>query len=236
MKEKTSNYILLLLSIAPFIITAIGIQFLPDQIPMHYNAAGEIDRWGSKYEEFILAVAFSLSGWILWLVARFSGCFADTEEEYVKAKENAKIVRITGIATQLFLCVLQIIFLIGAAKEASSGATVSVMPIWKIVGLGTGILFVLLGNIMPKAKPNSLVGIRTPWSFSSEEMWVKSQRIGGISFAIGGALCILFSLIMSGFVIFWVIMITTLGAAAVSVLYPVYLEKHEIKGESEKNG
>lgn len=233
MKEKVSSWILLFLCAAPFIIAAIGIQFLPDQIPMHYNAAGEIDRWGSKYEEFILAAAFSLSGWILWLVARFSGSFADTEEEYVKAKENAKIVRIIGIAIQLFFSVLQIIFLVGAAKEADIGATVSVMPIWKIVGIGTGILFVVLGNSMPKAKPNSLLGVRTPWSGSSEENWVKSQRIGGIAYAVAGAACILLSLLLDGFAIFWVIIIATMAAAAVSVIYPVYISKQQVKTDDE---
>ena len=75
--ERITSWVLLFLSIAPFLIAAVGIQFLPDQIPVHYNMAGEIDRWGSKYEEYIMAAGFSFSGWLLWLMARFSGSFAD---------------------------------------------------------------------------------------------------------------------------------------------------------------
>ena len=96
-KERVLSWVLLALCVAPILVAVVGIQFLPDQIPVHYNAAGEIDRWGSKYEELIIGVVFSLGGWILWLVSRFSGCFADTETERVQARANAGIVRITGI-------------------------------------------------------------------------------------------------------------------------------------------
>ena len=78
-KERVLSWILLVLCAAPILTAVVGVQFLPDQIPVHYNATGEIDRWGSKYEELVLGVCFSLSGWILWLVSRFSGAFADTE-------------------------------------------------------------------------------------------------------------------------------------------------------------
>ncbi len=216
-KEKIASWVLLFLCIAPFLIAAIGVQFLPDQIPVHYNIAGEIDRWGSKYEEFILAAAFSLSGWLLWLMARFSGCFADTDEERVKRRANAKILIWTGIAIQLLFCTLQLIFLVGAFREVQAGAAVSVLPIYKIIGIGTGLLMIVLGNIIPKAKNvDSVLGIRTPWSRSSPEAWAKSQLLGGITFAAAGAICVILSIALHGFAIFWVILGCSLGAALVS--------------------
>ena len=216
MRDRVASWVLLFLSFAPFLIAFVAIQFLPDQIPAHYNALGEIDRWGSKYEEFVLAVAFSLSGWILWLMARFSGCFADNEEELAKAKANAKVIVVVGIAVQLLMCILQIVLAYGAYKEASMGAAVSVLPIWKIMGIGIGLLYIVIGNIMPKAKPNNLMGVRTPWSRSSPEAWAKSQRQGGITFAIAGALCVVLSLVLHGFAIFWVVMACSLIAAVIA--------------------
>ena len=215
-RDRVASWVLLFLSFAPFLIAFIAIQFLPDQIPAHYNALGEIDRWGSKYEEFVLAVTFSLSGWILWLMARFSGCFADNDEELAKAKANAKVIVVVGIAVQLLLCALQIIFIYGAYREAALGAQVSVLPIWKITGIGVGILYLIIGNIMPKAKPNSVVGVRTSWSRSSPEAWAKSQRSGGITFAIAGAVCILLSLVLHGFAVFVAMMACTLVATVVA--------------------
>ena len=93
-RERAASWLLLFLSVAPFFFFFASIQFLPDQIPAHYNAAGEIDRWGSKYEQLILAVFFSLSGWIIWLISRFSGKLADNDAVIV------------GIAVQLLLCAL----------------------------------------------------------------------------------------------------------------------------------
>ncbi len=49
-----------------------------------------------------------------------------------------------------------------------------------------GVGMVILGNIMPKLRRNSLVGLRTPWSQSSEVVWKKSQRVGGILFMAAG--------------------------------------------------
>ena len=140
-KERILSWILLVLCAAPILAAVVGVQFLPDQIPVHYNDVGEIERWGSKYEELILGVAFSLSGWILWLVSRFSGVFADTETERVQAQANAHIVRIAGIAVQLFLTVLEVVMLIGAAREAATAAVVSSVPLYKIIGIGCGLLF-----------------------------------------------------------------------------------------------
>ena len=217
-KERVLSWILLVLCAAPILTAVVGVQFLPDQIPVHYNAAGEIDRWGSKYEELVLGVCFSLSGWILWLVSRFSGAFADTETERVQAQANAHIVRVIGIAVQLFLTVLEVVMRIGAAQEAAAGAVVSSIPCYKIMGIGCGILFLVLGNIMPKTKPNPIMGVRLPWLEDHPEAWRKSQRAGGIAFAAAGALCLVLSLFLQGAALFWVIMICALGAAVVSCI------------------
>lgn len=216
MKERVMSWILLFLCFAPILIALIGVQFLPDQIPVHYNAAGEIDRWGSKYEQLVIGIAFSATGWILWLVSKFSHCFADTEEELAKTKANTKILLVSGIAVQLFMSALQIMFVIGAYTEAQNGAMETVMPIYKVMGIGIGLIYLVLGNIMPKAKPNSLVGVRLPWLENNPEAWARSQKMGGIAFAVAGAVCIIFSLVLSGFVLFWVMMGCTAAATIVS--------------------
>lgn len=227
MKEKrggAASWLLLFLSIAPFLIALFSMQFLPDRIPMHYNFAGEIDRWGSKYEMFVLAAAFSLAGWILWLMSRFSGAFADNDAERARAAANGRAMVKIGIITQLFMCALQIVCTWGAFQEAAVGAAVSVLPIWKIVGVGTGLLLVLMGNIMPKTKPNNVLGIRTAASMRSAEAWAKSQRVGGIAFVAAGAACVLLSLLLSGFAILWVILAAVLIAAVISVVYPMKIK------------
>ena len=53
-----------------------------------------------------------------------------------------------------------------------------------------GVLMIVMGNIMPKLRMNSLIGLRTHWSMKNEATWKKSQHMGGISFIIGGIMII----------------------------------------------
>ena len=59
----------------------------------------------------------------------------------------------------------------------------------RVASLGIGGLFVLLGNLMTRLRPNWFMGIRTPWTLSSDTVWRKTHRFGGIAFVIAG-LCI----------------------------------------------
>lgn len=53
-----------------------------------------------------------------------------------------------------------------------------------------GVLFLVLGNYMPKIKNNWFMGIRTPWTLSSEEVWNKTHRLAGKTFIAGGVVMI----------------------------------------------
>jgi len=61
-----------------------------------------------------------------------------------------------------------------------------------------GVLMIVMGNIMPKLRMNSIVGLRTHWSMKNEVTWKKSQRIGGISFIVGGIVTIGVCIVLKG--------------------------------------
>ena len=65
----------------------------------------------------------------------------------------------------------------------------------RLVFVGTGALFVVIGNYLPKVRPNYLVGIRTPWTLTSDVSWTRTHRIGGRLFVIEGILMILLGLV-----------------------------------------
>ena len=73
-KFKTIICLLMLLSV---VITAIMLQFMPDIVPAHYNAAGEVDRLGSKYESFIFPAATVVMGGFFLLVYCFFYCISE---------------------------------------------------------------------------------------------------------------------------------------------------------------
>lgn len=86
--------IMWLLSLVPLIITAVALQFLPDSVPMHYNMAGQIDRWGSKYENLIfpvLILAFTLFWHLLIRLYEKKAKNAASDKERAEAAANTKV-------------------------------------------------------------------------------------------------------------------------------------------------
>jgi len=69
------------------------------------------------------------------------------------------------------------------------------LPIVLIVSLLVGLVFVVIGNYLPKCKPNRYMGIKLPWTFASEENWRKTHRFGGFVWVVAGILVILSAII-----------------------------------------
>ena len=64
-----------------------------------------------------------------------------------------------------------------------------------IVPLLVGILFLLIGNYLPKTKQSYTMGIRLPWTLESEENWNRTHRLAGFLWVAAGTLFILLSLL-----------------------------------------
>ncbi|MGN0474312.1 MAG: SdpI family protein [Acutalibacteraceae bacterium] len=179
MKLKTQKIICIILMLLPLAITSVALMFMPEQVPMHYGINGQVDRWGSKYENLIFPVLTIVLGAFMLIVAKFS---SDDESSM---KNNEKVTIITNIAVLLLFNAINLYFIYTSLASVSdlNSATVDIFSlIFVILGIG----FVFIGNIMPKAKLNSLIGLRTPWSMKNEETWRRCQRFGGISGIITG--------------------------------------------------
>ena len=88
-----------------------------------------------------------------------------------------------------------------------------------------GILMIVIGNVMPKLRMNSVAGLRTVWSLKNETTWKKSQRFGGISFIFAGIAVVVISIFTEGWVCFgWSmgILLVTLG---IDVIYSYQIAK-----------
>lgn len=171
---------LVLFSIA---VTIVFISMMPDRVPMHYNAAGEVDRMGSKYENLIFPGAIVIVGLSL-ILARKSKDLKKNEE---------KVLLATGISLLACFNVLNIV-LMYKALTYQEGQTLE-LNVVKIVMVFLGVLFILLGNIMPKVRRNLLVGLRVSWTMKSDAVWQRSQRFSGITMVICGVLLLLSVLI-----------------------------------------
>ena len=80
--------------------TAIMVQFMPDSVPMHYDMAGNIDRWGSKYENLIFPIIILVMSLFWKLFIRYfekKALKSTDEKESACAKSNAKVISIVGL-------------------------------------------------------------------------------------------------------------------------------------------
>lgn len=184
-----------IVSVIPFIITAIVLQFMPDSVPLHYNISGEIDRWGSKYENLIFPVmilSFTLFWHLLILHYEKKAVKAALDKNRAEAASNAGLLKIVAVSMAAMFGIMQCFILYSAYTAASTSATVD---IGKISCILMGGMFLIIGNFLPKSKRNSLVGVRVTWSMYNDTTWRKSNRFSAVAFIVTGILTILTALL-----------------------------------------
>lgn len=172
----------------PLIVSVFAFSILPEQIPAHFNLAGEVDRWGSREEIFILPALVMVLGllfrwWIEWTLRRQT----QNSPRALYAAGCAMLAIFNGI----FFVMLYTSFA-SADRMADPGRAIS-----SIVNILIGLSLIPIGNIMPKVKRNGVFGLRTKWSMANDTCWNLSQRFGGLSFVVTGCLIILGSILVS---------------------------------------
>lgn len=231
--------LLWLVGCLPLIWTALVLQWLPDEVPMHYDIAGQVDRWGSKYESLLVA------GFILVFMLFCQGMTAHherqavravTEREQQAARTNAKILTVTGLCTVLVLTVVQGVLLYNAYTAAGSRSTESTVDMGKLLCLLLGGLFMVMGNFMPRTKRNSLLGIRLRWSRYNDNTWRKSNLIGGWAMAGAGLLMLLTALFTQGVVAIGLMLGYLLVVIGVTVVGAYRVYRQEITASSSTDG
>ena len=180
--------------------TALALQFMPDLVPMHYDAVGNIDRWGSKYENLIfpmIILAMSLFWTLFMRYFEKKALKAADDKESAGAGSNAKVLGIVGLCMVGMFTVMQGFILYGAYSESVSGATQWTVNIGKVSLILMGILFIVLGNYMTKTRINSVVGFRVSWSMYNDNTWRKSNRFGAYAIMAAGVVTIFIAAILN---------------------------------------
>ena len=176
----------------------------PDRFPMHWNAAGAIDRWGGRAEGLFLLPVLALGLWGLMKVlprvdpgranyASFGGAYL--------ALRYASMLLLLGVYVSVQLAAR------GVALDMS-----------RVAGGLVGTLFLVMGATLGKIRPNWFVGVRTPWTLSSKTSWVRTHRLAGWMFAVAGA-AILGAAVLAPAAVPRVVMVGALGTAAISTVY-----------------
>jgi uncharacterized membrane protein len=91
-----------------------------------------------------------------------------------------------------------------------------------------GVLFFFTGYLMRRSKRNFFIGIRTPWTLSSDRVWEETHRVGSVLFMISGALAFAGSF-LGGTTAFWFILVPVMVSVVVTLVYSYVLYQRETR-------
>ena len=181
----------------------------------HWNENDQVDGYMSKFWGVYMMPLVTLGLFLLFLlipnidplkanIAQFRGTF------------NLFITVI--IAFMAYVYVLTLRWNLGYTDLGIGQAMLPAM----------GLLFIVIGSMLRKAKRNWFIGIRTPWTLSSDSVWDEVHRLGGILFMFSGVIAVIGGF-FGGMVAFWSIMIPIFGTSIFLVGYSYVLYQREIK-------
>ena len=203
MKNKNLRILNYVIAAAVLLIVAFLYPRLPERIPTNWGFNG-ITNYGPRYT--------------IWLIAGMLPLFAvllDVTPRIDPRRKNYQ--KFSGfydcfcVGLQLFLAIVTGIIL----RESFFPGQLHTV---KIIFFMLALMFILIGNYLPKVQSNFYMGIKTPWTLSSDEVWRKTHRLGGRLYAGCGFLILLSALLLPDSVTGVVLFVLVLGSSLIVTL------------------
>ena len=219
MNKIRADIISSLFIIATLVVAAILYPSLPEMIPTHWNAQGEIDGYMKKPGGVLMMPAMALATFINMKIIPV------ISPKGFRTDKFSDVIGVLQVTLVGFMSIVAILVLLEA-----HGLNVLIN---EVIIAGVGLLFVVIGNYLGKVRKNFFIGIRTPWTLASDEVWNRTHRMGGKLFMLSGVIIWLGALLRLPLT--W-----TVGVAVGLVLIPVvysYFLYRQIEGfESDGDG
>lgn len=210
---KRENIKIWVLFAITFLIAIISYNYLPDQIPIHFDVAGNVDNYENKIFIFLTPAI------ILFMIitAEVAKNVDPKKNSYDKFKKPYYLI---------FFLVSLLMFLIELYTIAFS-LNMKIFNINILMPISTGLLFTILGNSMPKFKQNFYAGIRTSWTLSDEEVWFKTHRFGGKIWFIGGLLMMVTAVLPDKLkIVLFLLIVAVLAIVPIAYSYVIFKNKN----------
>jgi uncharacterized membrane protein len=174
-------------------------------IPLHFNAAGEVDRWGDRTE----AAGFMLFLTAMTVVVVGAISFSlRTNADQENRRRGMTLAQGIVLAIMMLISVIPVV-LASPTFDPAMGASLSSSVLCLVL--------TVMGAVLGKVPPNAVVGVRTPWSLSSRLAWDRSNRLAGRLFFWGGLIALPVTLLASGPAVFAGLITGVLLFAALAV-------------------
>lgn len=176
---------------------------MPPLVPSHWNAAGEIDAYSSREFSVWFLPLVTLGTYLVLTALPF---IDPRRERYREFKGAYLIIKVAFVLFMLFIYGVTLASAVGHRPNMNL-----------LLALACGLLFIVIGLVLPRLSCNYFAGIRTPWTLDNEEVWRRTHRVGGRAFIVAGLITMVGALVPPWAIAF--ILGSTLGAAGFTTAY-----------------
>lgn len=195
------------ITLLPIIVGLIFWNRLPDKVPTHFNLEGEVDGWSSKVFAVFGLPAFLL---VMHIVCTIATAF-DPKSKNIEGKPLNLVLWICPMVSAVVAIV---------TYPTALGYKINVTFIMLVF---MSLLFIIIGNYLPKCRPNYTIGIKVPWTLDDEENWNKTHRFAGKLWVVCGIITLVTAFLNIPWVFFALILVITV----VPIVYSYVLYKNK---------
>ena len=215
MSTRTTLIVSLVLIVAATLAGILLWNQLPEQMASHWDVNDQVNGYMPKFWGLFLMPLVTLGMLVLFLVIPAIDPLKANIAQFREAF-NLFIALIIGF--MIYVHGLTLAWSLGYHNFKMSMALLPFM----------GLLFIAIGFMLRKAKRNFFIGIRTPWTLSSDRVWDETHRLGAILFMASGALAVIGGF-FGGMVAFWMLFVPLIGSTLFLLIYSYVLYRRETK-------
>lgn len=218
-RNKTQLILSSFITLLPVLAGLLLWDRLPEKFATHWCFDGQPNGFSS--------LPFAVFGPPVILLAIHFLCIFVTAKDPKNRDRNRKpfgmVLWIIPIMSNL-ACALMFSLALGAK-----------FSVGRVMNLAFGLMFLVIGNYLPKCRQNYTIGIKVPWTYTSEENWNATHRFGGRVWMAGGLLILLFSFLPRAFGI-PLMFIAMIVLAAIPVVYSyLFYRRQKAQGDALKS-
>ena len=207
--NKTALIVTSIVILIPVLIGLLLWNRLPEQVPTHWGIDGEVDGWSSKAVAVFVFPCILLG--VHWLCVIVSSIDPGSKNYHRKM-----ITLVLWICPAISLLIGSLIY----AKVLGYDLDVEI-----VMPLLVGLMFLIVGNLLPKCRQSYTMGIKLPWTLRNEENWNKTHRFSGKVWVIGGVIIMATAFVGS----FWILMGVLIVMVALPTTYSYCLYRKQSK-------
>ncbi len=215
MTTRTTTILVIIMIVVAALAGLLLWDRLPDPMASHWNVNDQVDGYMSKFWGVFMAPLMALGMSLLFLVIP---SIDPLKANIAKFREAFNLFIVLIMAFLLYVHGLSLAWNLGYTDFKMSTSMLPAM----------GLLFIFIGFMLRKAKRNFFIGIRTPWTLSSDTVWDKTHQLGAVLFVASGVLAFIGG-IFGGMTAFWFLFVPLIGSTIFLLVYSYVLYQRETK-------